>query len=65
MWVDLREKGDEITPTYYFDFDLLNQLGFLDPYMFDFIKEMKIMAKKEIKERLEMKKLKYGNTKRK
>ena len=51
IWVDIKEKDDGITPTYYFEFDKLNELGFSDNEMFSFIKEMKLMAKKEIKDR--------------
>ena len=51
IWVAIHEKEGGVTPTYYFDFDLLNQLGFPDSYIFDVIKEMNIMAEKEVSER--------------
>ncbi|MBS3106729.1 hypothetical protein J4419_03650 [Candidatus Woesearchaeota archaeon] len=53
MWVDIHEKRNKITPIYYFDYDLLNQLGFPDSEMLKFIEETKRFAEKEIKEREE------------
>ncbi len=61
MWMDIHSKDKEITPWYYFEFDKLNELGFPDTYIFDFMREMEVMAKKEIKERLN---LKYAQSKR-
>lgn len=51
IWVDIHKKGDYITPTYYLDFDLLNELGFFDSEMLAFIEEMKEHAQKEMEER--------------
>ena len=52
IWVDIhKKKRNSITPTYYFDFDLLNQLGFPDSEMLCFIEEMKTHAQKEMEER--------------
>lgn len=51
IWVDIHKKGRSITPTYYFDFDLLNQLGFPDNDILSFLEEMKIFAQKEMGER--------------
>ncbi len=51
IWVDIRKKSNGITPTYYFDFDMLNQLGFPDREIFSFIEEMKLFAEKEANER--------------
>ena len=39
IWVEIHKKGRNVTPTYYFDFDFLNKLGFPDEYIFNFIKE--------------------------
>ncbi|MBI5872167.1 hypothetical protein HZB88_03715 [archaeon] len=52
IWVEIHKKGKNVTPTYYFDFDFLNKLGFPDNEMFSFIGEIKIYAEKEMKERL-------------
>ena len=51
IWTDIRVNKEELTPTYYFDFDLLNEVGFPDGEIFNFIEEMKTFAEKEIKER--------------
>ncbi len=51
IWTDIHKKGKGIEPIYYFDFDLLNELGFPDTKMFSFIEEMKKMAEKEVNER--------------
>lgn len=51
IWVDVRNRRDGTTPTYYFDFDYLNTLGFQDKDMLDFLEDMRIFAKKEIEER--------------
>ena len=53
IWIEIHKKSNSVTPTYYFDFDLLNQLGFPDTEIFSFIEEIKTFAEKEIKERLE------------
>ena len=53
IWADIHKKSRKITPTYYFDFDLLNQLGFPDSEMLSFIEEMKFYAEKDMKERQE------------
>ena len=53
MWADIRHKGDEITPWYYFDLDKFNELGYQDKDIFEFIEDMKTYAKKEVKERKE------------
>lgn len=53
IWADIHKRGRDITPTYYFDFDFLNDLGFPDSEMLSFIEEMKAFAEKEQKERAE------------
>ena len=47
--------------TYYFDFDLLNEIGFLDDEMIKMLEEMKIFAENELKERKEAKNEKRGS----
>lgn len=49
IWVDIKENSKGITPTYFFDFELLNELGYSDNEMFSFIEEMKTFAEKEMK----------------
>ena len=51
IWADIKENSKGITPTYYFDFELLNELGYPDNDMLSFIEEMKTFAEKEAKER--------------
>ncbi|MFH1065693.1 MAG: hypothetical protein V1734_04285 [Nanoarchaeota archaeon] len=53
IWADINKRGRNINSTYYFDFELLNQLGFPDSEMLSFIEEMKTFAEKEQKERAE------------
>ncbi len=55
IWVDVNVSKKMLTPTYYFDFDLLNQIGFPDNIMLSFLEEMKTFAEKEMKERQEEK----------
>ena len=51
FWVEIRKKGNTIAPTYFFDFDMLNELGFSDDEMYSFLEEIKIYAEKEMNER--------------
>lgn len=53
MWADIHCNGKQITPDYYFDLDKLNELGYKDKDIFEFIEEMKTIAEKVIKERLD------------
>ena len=55
IWVDIHKKRNTITPTYYFDFEYLNSLGFQDKEMLTFLEEMKSFAEKELKERSDLK----------
>ena len=59
IWVDIKENSKGVTPTFFFDFELLNELGYSDNEMFSFIEEMKTFAEKEAKERAD----KIGRTK--
>ncbi len=51
IWANIHVKDNNITPTYYFDFDKLNDLGFPDCEMLAFIMERKMYAQKEMKEK--------------
>ena len=53
FWAEIRKKGNTITPTYFFDFDMLNELGFSEDEMYSFLEEIKIYAEKEMMERHE------------
>ena len=37
FWAEIRKKGNTITPTYFFDFDMLNELGFPDNEIYSFL----------------------------
>ena len=51
FWVEIHKKGNTIAPTYFFDFDMLNELGFPDDEMYSFLEEIKLYAEKEMNER--------------
>ena len=53
FWAEIRKKGNTIAPTYFFDFDMLNELGFPDNEIYSFLDEIKIYAEKEMKQRRE------------
>ena len=55
IWTDVTVRKRCLYPTFYFDFDLLNEAGFPDEEMIKMVEEMKIFAEKELKERKEAK----------
>jgi len=50
MWTDVTVRKQNMCPTYHFDFDLLNKIGFQDEDMIEILEEMRIFAEKEMKE---------------
>ena len=53
FWVEIYKKGNAISTNYFFDFNMLNELGFPDDEIYSFLEEIKIYAEKEIGERRE------------
>ena len=53
IWTDVTVRKRCLCPTYYFDIDLLNEIGFPDEEMIKIVEEMKTFAEKEFKERKE------------
>lgn len=53
IWTDVTVRKRCLCPTYYFDFDLLNEIGFPDDEMIKMLEEMRTFAEKELKERRE------------
>ena len=55
IWADITIKKQVLYPTYYFDYDLLNEIGFPDEQLIKMLDEMKVHAEKELKDRKEKK----------
>jgi len=55
IWANISVRKRVLYPTYYFDYDLLNEIGFPDEQMIFLLDEMKEHAEKELKDRKEKK----------